>query len=70
MSQPGPLLEALAWLDYCLEEAVAAMAAVKAAAKATPGLPNQKLHDICEATAAVVTLRGRCARWGKEIKPC
>jgi hypothetical protein len=62
------LAGALAWLEYCLEETAAAMAAVQEAAlgemraggaQMTPG----RYHEICEAAAGIITLRGRVRRW-------
>ncbi len=63
----GPdLAEALAWLDYCLGEAEAAMQAVKAAAVRAPGMTCLNYHALCEMAAVIVNLRGRCARLGSQ----
>jgi len=68
-------LEALAWLDYCLEETAAAMEAVQDAvleeikSSMSPGWgprPPGKVepyHEICEVAAGIITLRGRARGW-------
>lgn len=64
MSNPKVLAEALAWLDYCLGEAEAAMQAVKAAAAPDlTGTTDMNYHEICESAARITTLRGRAAGW-------
>ena len=66
MSPLPDLSESLAWLDFCLGETEAAMAAVKAAAApAFPGTGMQ-YHGLCEMAAQIITFRRRCAglaRW-------
>ncbi len=64
MNGPNDLAEALAWLDYCLEETATAMEAVKAAA-AAPGVTGKHYHEICESAARITTLKGRTADWIK-----
>jgi hypothetical protein len=70
----NPLLDSLAWLDFCLGETAAALAAVQEAAlesmRATgwkPVLPGEMepYHEICEAAARIITLKGRVGRWGQ-----
>lgn len=73
------LLEALVWLDYCLGETEAAMAAVQEAALEamkiqrftgeTPMPPGQAepYHAMCEAAAGIITLSGRARSWGKAM---
>jgi hypothetical protein len=62
MSGAPALPEALAWLDYCLEETEAAMQAVKRIAGGDAGA-TENHQVICETAAQITTLRGRCARW-------
>lgn len=60
---------ALAWLDYCLSETLAAMAAVKAAALDGLGrgeVSPEQLMAMCEVAAGLITLRGRARR---QFKP-
>lgn len=66
MSPAPALAESLAWLDWCLGEVEAAMKAVKAAARPNPGSNSQEYHAIIEASARIVTLRGRAKKWGAE----
>jgi hypothetical protein len=65
MSASPDLAETLAWLDYCLGEAEAAMEAVKAAAVTAPGMTYMTYHEICETAAKIITMRGRAAKWGE-----
>jgi hypothetical protein len=70
------LLEALAWLDYCLGEAEIAAAAAKVILGrnacipvGTPGeieISIQNIHIFFEMLAHITTMRGRWARWGKD----
>jgi hypothetical protein len=64
----NPLSESLAWLDYCLSETAAAMAAVREAAlekmRINGMMPPLPYHQFCEAEAGIITLRGRAAKWG------
>jgi hypothetical protein len=78
------LSESLAWLDYCLGETAAAMAAVQEGAleaMKTPGStgwkpvlpggtlgPLEHYHEICEAAAGIITLKGKAARWGRKYR--
>ncbi len=72
----NPLSESLAWLDFCLGETQAALAAVKDAAleaMQSPEGPGWKVvlgqiepyQAMCEAAAGIITLRGRAKKWGK-----
>jgi hypothetical protein len=65
MSQ-ADLSGALAWLDYCLEETAAAMEAVRTGG-AVGGVPAGQYHEICEAAAGMITLRGRTRRWAQGV---
>jgi hypothetical protein len=64
------LLEALAWLDYCLGEAEAAAQAVKAIGPQVTNLGHRGMdkgyYALCEMVAHITTIRGRWARWGKD----
>jgi hypothetical protein len=65
------LTDALAWLDYCLEEAEAAMGAVKAAAAILRALPSRErmnFHAVYLRSAELTTLRMLCARIGQREK--
>jgi hypothetical protein len=73
MSGPAPdLAESLAWLDYCLEEAEAAMGAVKAAAEfirtGTIAPERINFHAVCLRAAQLTTFRMLCSRIGKREK--
>jgi hypothetical protein len=65
MSGPPDLVEALAWLDYCLGETAAAMQAVKAVAVTAPGMTPAKYHELCEKAAKIITMWGCLSRWGE-----
>lgn len=63
------LAESLSWLDYCLEETMAAMGAVKEAAF-NEFIPSEreKFHAVCSRAAELTTLRMLCARIGQPEK--
>lgn len=62
MSKTPDLAESLAWLDHCLGETEAAMAAVKGGLVQT-----ERLHEFVEMAATITTMRGRCARLRRAV---